>query len=43
MVFKYIEDGWKMFVSVGYIVDVIDYNVNLDGINLVVEISGSGE
>lgn len=32
-----------MFVSVGYIVDVIDYNVNLDGINLVVEISGSGE
>lgn len=32
-----------MVVSVGYIVDVIDYNVNLDGINLVVEISGNGE
>ena len=32
-----------MLASVGYTADATDYNVNLDGTNLAVEISGSGE
>ena len=43
LAFKYTEDGRKMLASVGYTADATDYNVNLDGTNLAVEISGSGE
>lgn len=43
LAFKHTEDGRKMLASVGYTADATDYNVNLDGTNLAVEISGSGE
>ena len=43
MAFQYAEDGRHMVASVGYTADATDYNVNLDGTNLAVEISGSGE
>ena len=32
-----------MIASVGYTSDTTDYNINLDGTNLAVEFSGSGE
>ena len=41
--FKYTDDGREMVASVGYTSDSSDYNVNLDGTNLAVEISGNGE
>ena len=43
MAFQCAEDGRKMVASVGYTADATDYNVNLNGTNLAVEISGNGE
>ncbi|OZH51728.1 hypothetical protein AFK68_29070, partial [Hydrocoleum sp. CS-953] len=43
LAFQYTEDGRQMVASVGYTADATDYNVNLDGTNLAVEISGNGE
>ncbi|MDJ0516037.1 MAG: hypothetical protein QNJ74_07135 [Trichodesmium sp. MO_231.B1] len=43
LAFQYTEDGRQMIASVGYTADVTDYNVNLDGTNLAVEISSNGE
>ncbi len=38
--FQYTEEGRKMVASVGYTADATDYNVNLDGTNLAVEVNG---
>ncbi len=41
--FQYTDEGRQMVASVGYTADATDYNLNLDGTNLAVEISGNGE
>ena len=43
LAFQCTEDSRQMVASVGYTADATDYNINLDGTNLAVEISGSGE
>ncbi|NEP81491.1 MAG: hypothetical protein F6K39_26995, partial [Okeania sp. SIO3B3] len=40
MGFQYTDAGRQMVASVGYTADVTDYNVNLDGTNLAVEVNG---
>ncbi|MBV6627191.1 MAG: hypothetical protein KI793_30345 [Rivularia sp. (in: Bacteria)] len=41
--FKYTDEGRKMVASVGYTADATDYNVNLGGTNLAVELEGNKE
>jgi hypothetical protein len=41
--FQYTDGGRKMVASVGYTANATDYNVNLDGTSLAVEISSNGE
>ncbi|MEM9922578.1 MAG: hypothetical protein AAF915_02285 [Cyanobacteria bacterium P01_D01_bin.50] len=41
--FQYTDQGRQMVASVGYTPDATDYNINLDGTSLAVEIEGSGE
>ena len=44
MAFHYGEDGQRhMVASVGYTADKTDYNINLDGMPLAVEIESNGE
>ncbi|MCL2924559.1 MAG: hypothetical protein MGF17_08020 [Trichodesmium sp. MAG_R04] len=43
LAFQYTQEGRKMIASVGYNSGATDYNINLGGTNLAVEISGSGE
>ena len=38
--FQYTDGGRQMVASVGYTADGTDYNVNLDGTNLAVEVNG---
>ncbi|MDY7005021.1 MAG: hypothetical protein SWX82_14035 [Cyanobacteriota bacterium] len=40
MGFQYTDAGRQMVASVGYTADATDYNVNLDGTNLAVEVNG---
>ncbi|NES73101.1 MAG: hypothetical protein F6K24_51870 [Okeania sp. SIO2D1] len=40
MAFQYTDAGRQMVASVGYTGDGTDYNVNLDGTNLAVEVNG---
>ncbi|GGA36862.1 hypothetical protein [Okeania sp. KiyG1] len=40
MGFQYTDAGRQMLASVGYTADATDYNVNLDGTNLAVEVNG---
>ena len=43
LAFQCTQEGRIMIASVGYTSDTTDYNINLDGTNLAVEFSGSGE
>lgn len=38
--FQYTDAGRQMVASVGYTADATDYNVNLDGTNLAVDVNG---
>ncbi|MGD1909747.1 MAG: hypothetical protein ACFB2X_02435 [Rivularia sp. (in: cyanobacteria)] len=38
--FQYTDEGRQMVASVGYTADATDYNINLDGTNLAVEVNG---
>ena len=44
MAFQYSEDGQRhMVASVGYTSELTDYNINLDGMPLAVEVASNGE
>ncbi len=43
LAFQYTDSGRQMIASVGYTADATDYNINLAGTNLAVQIGSNGE